>query len=109
MNNPALIASAHNYDSDDSLDEFSYLHDDEQESGNSFDSSKSSISDESDMEIQLYSEPCSSLPFPKVSAGWYAKQYSLSIHNAVREEHRHARVSCILMNGIIFNSSTGAK
>jgi hypothetical protein len=86
MNNPAFRPPAPNYDSDDSLNEFSYFHDEEQESGNRFSPSRS---DESDMEIQLYPESCR---FPKVSADWYAKQYSLSIHNAAREEHRHTSI-----------------
>jgi len=94
VNSPALITSASN-DSDDSLNEFSYFHDEEQESGNSLSSSRSSISDESDIEIQFYPKYCSSLPFPQVSADWYEKQYSLSIHNAAREEHRHTNILCL--------------
>ena len=76
MDNPVLITSASNCDSDDSLNEFSYLQDAEQESGNSLSPSRSSISDESDIEDPFYPEYCSSLPFPKVSTDLYAKQYS---------------------------------
>ena len=94
VNSPALITSASN-DSDDSLNEFSYFHDEEQESGNSLSSSRSSISDESDIEIQFYPKYCSSLPFPQVSADWYEKQYSLSVHNVAREEHRHTNILCL--------------
>lgn len=52
----------------------------------------SSVPDESDFEIQFYPEYCSSLPFPEVSAEWYEKQYSLSIHNAA---HRHTSIMCL--------------
>ena len=46
-------------------------------------------------EIQFYPKYCSSLPFPEVFVDWYEKQYSLSIHNAAREEHRHTSIMCL--------------
>ena len=94
INNSALVTSVAN-DSDDSIDEISYLHDEESGSENSGSNSSTSDDSESDIEIQYYPEYSSSLPFPEVSTGWYEKQYSLSIHNAVREEHRQRSITCL--------------
>ena len=56
-------------------------------------------------EIGAHPEYSNPLPFPKVSARWYEKQYALSIHNAGREEVQQAmtkdfdeKSKCLLIN-----------